>query len=641
MITDELISYITKQKENGLPKESIRARLLGAGWENSDIAEGLSKVFPEVIDKKPDISIPKFVPISSPSNPNDSYREPVEDNTIKEFIPSLKPKPSPASNTPALENKQIESLTSEAPVLASAPSLVKENPIQSFTPRKTFSENFSNNAVLSSYPKDYISSMNNGLNGMPPKKSHAVLFTVIILFLLLCGGGAFAYTKGFFKLPFNVPFVKKDPIATIFSVPQAFKNTTSYTSDVAIVISFPSVSTLIDGLLGGISYVHRGTTADNDSITLSGVLKTDRIKGISDLTLSGKSTLIDSSYDTEIIASKQNYFVNVPNFSDIAPSSAPKPGWVTVLSYDMQTINSLLPGRLQGNPYILKIQEILAQGVREADMNKLNELISSLISSATVSEKDSQVIHGVSTLHYGMNFNHDVSKPIVANMVDVFIHKPDISDTMVVARDNVLSGVKINSIDIWVGKSDMLPYKLVMSISMPLDHLIGSVDGNVDNTIADINITLTPHDFNAPVTIVNPEASVPSVEYINEFKKKQTDMYLEKKFSILSKNANLFFKQNGNKFGTKVNNGNCLATNPQSFWSSIGHKKGTEDTTLLIQNTISELLSFSGGQGMCYSNQNAFAFALVSPSNPSMSLCVDNTGVVKELTKPSSGPICK
>ncbi len=66
MINDELLGYIRGQLSQKVPRESISANLRGAGWAESDIAEGFQALAPAPSPVMPSVVTP--APVSSPAS---------------------------------------------------------------------------------------------------------------------------------------------------------------------------------------------------------------------------------------------------------------------------------------------------------------------------------------------------------------------------------------------------------------------------------------------------------------------------------------------------------------------------------------------------------------------------------------------
>ena len=96
-----------------------------------------------------------------------------------------------------------------------------------------------------------------------------------------------------------------------------------------------------------------------------------------------------------------------------------------------------------------------------------------------------EYVNGTSTVHYSVSTT-------LQSLIGAF------GDALGATGDNALSGQVLGSeldgpltVDVWVGKDDELPYKVVTVASLP----------DPNGTTMTMNLTATFHDYNAPVTL--------------------------------------------------------------------------------------------------------------------------------------------
>ncbi len=144
MTTPELLSFIRAQLAKGSSKDSIKAILMGAGWEVSDISEAFNIIEPAHVE------IPHVAtPISNPVTPT------MSPNTVSKV--DMTPFMTPHVQQPVASPISVGAMPS------------------------------------------------NPMPEVHPKKSHAMLLMMAVIVLLLVGGGgAFAYYSGYFESPVAV-----------------------------------------------------------------------------------------------------------------------------------------------------------------------------------------------------------------------------------------------------------------------------------------------------------------------------------------------------------------------------------------------------------------------------------------------------
>ena len=134
------------------------------------------------------------------------------------------------------------------------------------------------------------------------------------------------------------------------------------------------------------------------------------------------------------------------------------------------------------------------------------DLMNSGVIVATQSYADTN-IDGVKTGHYGF----DVDKKKIVDLVETSSEEfkeaglPAVSDGELLDFKNLLDMIDIKNAEIWIGKEDFLPYKIIADIDIK--------DGN-KGILGTANIELIMGDFNDPVAVTEPADAVPIAEML-------------------------------------------------------------------------------------------------------------------------------
>jgi hypothetical protein len=662
MINDELLSYITAQKMRGVSREVIKSKLLSSGWVEADTEEGLSKVF-TTVNATPALSTPSSIynanintnigESTSVQTPkvDDKYREPVEKEEKpiqkttafqipqrQEFIPTLMPKaqfipparPLTKNDTivqPNL-NQNDSSFQSFRPKQPPEPTALILNP-----------ENYSPNpkmAVTSSYQKDLSVARATSTNIGGYKWLRWVLGTIVIVGIL--GGLAFAYTKGYIKLPFDLPLMKKDPKQVLVLVPESQSKVKTFKFEGDITFKFPSVYSVIGMMMSG----ENAKTSDTDNFTIhnSGTFsRGENNMPLFNMNFVINSSLLDNKIESELHTKEGIMYILFPDLSSTVPSLPIQPGWVSVNANDLDPIINMLPNNV--NKFQMRMQkEFLLNSNKDATWQSVMKILTDTLAKAQIVDKGDEVIYGKDVSHYALSID---SMTVKSTILDVIKTTPDlVSSDNVDQLSGVLNTLTLNTIEVWVGKADNLIYKYSIDASLPLSKILSINDKNLSESMANINITETYYDYGSVVTPNIPDQAssvLQSLEFArNESIDSQTRVAMQVDFANAARDLKKIEGVYGYKSNTK---GDCTNPSMGSLFSPLGHKASSVNTVGSISQQILLILNNTDGRGTCYSTPSAWAVAVPLRNNPTSLFCVDSTGKASDLPTPIKGPVCK
>lgn len=625
MTTPELIEYIKLQSARAIPRAEIKSILVNSGWNPADVEEGLQIVFP-VENRTFDPAFPpasinprpiQTMPATQVNTTKDTYRESVGGaEPLPEFMPTLKPKP--VATTPSSEVAT------------------------SFTPqRATPSTGLNSESLLASYPKDYESLSKMNVVDVPKKRSYALLVTIVLLLLLLGGGGSFLYVKGIFKPAFKVPFLEKEPVVLVEAIPVSLSNVKTFKTDVNIRISFPSVGAVIDGMLGGVSYVPTGKESEKDELVIKSTGTFDLENSKFNLDLGLNNSHLGEEVKTNIVKDGQALFVLVPNLVNLLKENAPIPGFVAMNVGNYEDVISLIPENFSALPEFMQFKNLLVNGLKGEDNSKILSAFNILLKEGTISAVGVEVLHNVNTKHLHIKLEKDKVSTFLQVFADVLFGQEN-TDTIKVKRENFAKDVDIESVDLWLGEDDNLPYKYTFVVSMPMDRVVGNIDQNVDTKIVSFDIQIEQYDFNSAVNITSPENAMPVKNYTDMLHSTFLDTKVRNYLDSFLLNSRLFYEANGKTFGKKSNtSGSCVTPTPGSLFSTIGHKQTASEAIIPAQENLTNILAVTSGRGLCYSTSQSWAIAVPTATDVTKMYCLDSKGRNGVLDKLIKGASCE
>lgn len=628
MVTPELANFIKIELERNISHADITAKLVSAGWLLEDVAEALTQakisntnIQPEVpktnVQEPIQPKVSSFDPYKEPTSTpvtTFTYKPPVEKTApiVPPLMPELIPK--------ALGDTQnsISNIPMTAPKVAEAPKLeLYQNKIEKIVPPATFTPPVA----------------------IPQKRHHYLLrtLTVIIVILFLVGGGFYSYTKGYIKLPFDVPFLKKDPHQILSQLPSKMTDVKSFKSVVDVKATFPALSQIIGMLMGGES----SPTTNTDTISLNTVILYDENSSSdkkSDIVFNGTSTLIDESISINLRKIGDTMYVKPLSGQGLIPKGINLPiDWISLSKSDLE---SLYKDAAIKENIALQAENKDAISNVFSNSNWANIMKTLPIDSTTViKENPEEKISGVDTYHYSIAIDPTLTKNIIHSIANAYGFKA--SDADWVKIDQATSSVIVNNFDLWIGKEDNLLYKSQIIITVPLTKVLNIEDKNLSENNLKLEFLNTFSDYNLPVDITAPENSTSILKIYEEMNKSMEDQSLKNIMSDLA--VSFGDLHNVEKiYGYKSNTtGDCANPLGGSLFSPIGHKKLASTAVSDIAQNIIAFMGKGSGTAACYSTPYAWAIAKAKITDNTKYFCSDSTGSFIETSILLSGPVCK
>jgi len=252
----------------------------------------------------------------------------------------------------------------------------------------------------------------------------------------------------------------------------------------------------------------------------------------------------------------------------------------------------------------------------------------------TILEKlNEEDVDGAPTYHY----KFDIDK----TSLNAFLE-----EAKKIPRDSVLAGrigdlQKAASLsdmtdgEIWIGKLDMLPRKVKLSLHAK-DITTYSASGK-------ISLSMQFFDYNKPVQIETPGDAISIKETIKKSHAKEADAKIKEYLSLIKGDAEKIFASETHYGPASNSSGSC--TNPAlgSLFTPKGHNEEKQPPYKDIEDTILKAISLSEtpGEGDCYSSRTAYAVAIRLMSTPDTYWCIDSNGASGEITKKLSSSTCE
>ncbi len=627
MVTPEILLYVKNQFTRGASKEIIEAKLRAAGWHEDDILDVMKNAQIEVPPMQAIPSVSSSPVVSTPMT-RDPYRESPNDDLMPVMVPKKAPIVAPVAEAiPA--NDPLVSNTVFVPKVMNTPV----SPVSQPTPATSFGMNMGDMPVV-----NVRSEMQSAQNIMPqgPKSRHVMGWIVCILLLLaVCGGGAYVYTKGYIKLPFEVPFLKQDPREVLMRLPETTVQATAWKSDTEVTISFPSVSHIAGMLMTGEAI----DSTDVDTITLNSSNQysnsaTDGVKNI--LNISGKSSLIGPTITSEVRMIGDTGYVFVPDLSGIIPKTFVIPaGWVTIAATDLREGVSLLPKNVTSNP-LLTTNSSGVPAILSLNFPLLLKSFANGMSTVLITEKPDGVV-GMTAVY---NYSLTIDTPTFKTLAHSLLTQVGVTgDTM--ELDKIIDATTIKNFEVWIGKNDNRLYKYDIVLEIPLTKVLSLEDKNLSTNMLSIHASTTYHDYDVANSITAPDASSSVVAIVKQIELKEVDLSREEALEAFAISASGMKLKEGS-YGVKANtNGSCAAPIAGSLFSPLGHKKQAGDSVGIISQSILRLLGVSDDTATCFSTTTAWAVAVPSATTPGEQLCRDSSGTTKKSVVPLTGTVCK
>lgn len=693
MTTEDLINFIQVQIRKNVSRPLITSRLEKAGWHSDDIAEAFRKITPppkhinpEVVPVvKPQIlsqSLPSLsslelvsvppekiianipiipivmIPTVSPleiiipiAQTNDIISNFIEEEPISYQIPeSIEIEPEPTKielKSPTIYNPtplgHFSAQSSEVvkPVFSTNEELIpklipKPKPPLSFHPTDSVVKNLPEAAIITTFPRDVIASQN-VIQELPYKKSKktTIIIFIIIVVLSFIIGAVFAMGWGS-NLLSSFSFVKKDPKVLLINTYSGLKNLQSYKSQTLVTVSSASFANITNGLISG----DRVTSNNKDSISINinSVINNDNngsLSNFKDYIINIKSSLLKNDINSDLKYDGNQSYLFIPNFHLLLPENSPPSGLISIKNNQFDSLLYLIPDTIADKIRNIDIYHILSEGFPKSITNSTQILLKEFIDKASVTEKDSEDIRGVATYHYQMVIDQQAVKKFLSSLFDTFTMP--LSDDDKKNIDEAFGSTTLDTLEIWIGKSDSMVHQFKFSLSTPLSKVINLEDKGIAGNKVTFDWQTTYYDFNVSNTIVIPTDAIP----VTDFLKSALDLKIENTLSLLKPATSLLHNALGS-YGNRSNpTGSCTNPNPGSLFSPVGHTKGANNAVGTIANIMNNILNTTNGSGSCFSTSNAWAASFPLASDPLSAYCVDSNGLSVKLTTPLMGTVCK
>lgn len=635
MVTPELANFVRIELERNVSEVDITSKLISAGWLAADVAEALTQnKIPTTVNVAKVSQNTESAKVSSTQVKGfDPYRESPVDMPQTNFaykVPKTDTSSDPAPLMPDLIPKSIGYMQNQVGSVQ-APTIKPEPAI---APALSEYQNKLEKIVIA---PPVISPVMMAPT-VPKKSSHVIRTILFIVFTLLIIGGLFySYTKGYIKMPFDVPFLKKDPHQVLSEVPSAMTKVKTFKSDTEIKVTFPAVSSIIGMVMGG----EAKTTANTDYVNLNTNISfdnTDMNNRKIDATLTGASSLVEQAISLNLRTIGDTSYAKVSDIQKLVPKEITIPlDWVSVNKNDLDSMyakankdNKILPN--EGN------KNALENFLSSFDLKSLLSKFP-LDANTIIKENPSVLIGSVDTYHYSITVDSVATNKIIHSLATTYGFNFTESDWVEV--DKILSAAQVNTFDVWVGKKDMLLYKIDVVILLPLNKVLSLEDKNLAENTLKFEFINNYHDYNSPLSITAPDNTTSILQVVDMMDKANKDTDMKDTIGALTNSFGKMYDLE-KIYGYKSNlGGSCANPTYGSLYSPTGHKKSAGDVVSSIAKNMISLMSMSGDKALCYSTPYAWAISAPLYSDSTKYYCADNSGAFIESTLPLDGVKCK
>ena len=510
--------------------------------------------------------------------------------------------------------------------------------------KNSLNNNLSKMAMLSSYPKDLLSVNKAKEESVKKNNPKIIKWLILVLAIILIAFGVWAFVSGHISLnKINFSFIKKDPKILLLNNSKVLSSLKSYKIETNIEVSSPSFANITYGLVSGEAVPSQDK--DSFSINTLGIINRNEGNLLSDNFVTIKSSLLQNYITTDIKNNGSDLFISVPDLSEILKENAPESTIVKINEQQFSLIPPLFSKEMETQLNKINIHKILSSGIPSYINNEILSAYNELINNVEITEKGQENIRGIDTYHYGIIADRQLAKNLLSKISDNLVLNLSDGDKEWLAQ--ILSGVTIDSFDVWVGKGDSNIYQYNIVLEIPLSKIIGFEDKSIGNNIVNINWKTTYYDFDISNNIFMPDTSTPVTDFVNNIKetKMKNDV---SSFKQLADNLLKKEKTYGKTSNTK---GSCTNPISGSLFSPTGHSKGAATDISSISLLLNKILGTTGGVGFCYSTPKAWSFTIpIAPSYDPTSIsaedytsffCIDSTGSTLDLATPPTGVICK
>jgi hypothetical protein len=348
-----------------------------------------------------------------------------------------------------------------------------------------------------------------------------------------------------------------------------------------------------------------------------------------------KSSLFRDDINSGIKYGSNGTFIITPDLRKLFGKNAPTPSTVLVDNGQFGLLTNLLPKSLEPKANKINFDKIFSIGLPSYVTGETDAIFQDFLTSASVIEKDPEMIHGVDNYHYVLNSDRQSTKKFLSSFTSIFLNQLSREEKIVL--DEGVGSTSLDTLEIWIGKDDGNIHQYRFVLTTPLSKIIGLDDRGIAGSVVTFDWKTTYYDFDVANDIALPGASINMIDFM----KKIEDMKLKDSIISFKKAADTFHNATGS-YGKRTNpNGSCVNPNPGSLFSPVGHAKGANNAVGNISEILNDILITTNGSLSCYSLSNAWAISAPLLSDSNSYICLDSTGQESILEKPLTGTICK
>lgn len=609
MITQELLSYIKSQHEQGVPQEQVVAALRGNGWMEDDINNAFNTLFPQPV------ATPIVDPVAT-SLPAQEIVQPVQQIIQSEQVQSqpgepMRPMMAQSFAQPIIAQQPVQPLqpVMQEPVIMQQPVMTQAQPMQfSQTVTQAQPMQFSQPGMQTStqMPMQSYNTMSSMEPVMVARKNRMpLLIGIIAILVLLVGGLSYAYYAGYFT-----PLEK--------TTAQAFESMYSAKSASFDITATIDTSGAGKSTAEGLASLSGGAPVNKVSVTAKGMYD------LSDANNQKIATTISVGAGSANIDAELRY-LNKTLYAQL--TKIPATTLIPTLSSFTNKWIALPPegdtGALSETP-IASLPGIDSKIFSSLTTEQKSHLYNLARNSQfiTVTKKESpESINGKLAYH----FYFDLDKKGITqylNQAESYIHEIGKNDSRLSSFD-AASGIKeLDTIqnfvgEAWINKTDKLLAKTNINFS------IVSMNNNEQSTIK-VGVIGIFDKWNEPVMVAAPESSKTLEEIMKDMFADITDGTSSDPLIQASLDeANARAEQA--KLKSLITN---MRASAELFWTNgetySGYCKSEKQTDAAIKCTDSK------------SSFNAYA-----KLDNGKYFCADSTGFAAEIaTLPKAGVVC-
>ena len=584
MITKELLEYIKQESIKGVPLEDIKKVLLENGWGKEDLEVAFKNLYPPtVVSTGVSLDNTKVNTVSTIS-PKDNLVKPVANVVINNPIVN--------STASPLVNPIVNPIS---------------NPINNYVDNTTFAAqvvpntNINNNVVNPYLPnQDKVS-----------KSKLKTIFSIIIVFIVLTGGGlaTYGYFSGYFLSPLSI--LGKSMNATQSLKSESLDSTTTIDWSNMKTEGADSMSPLEMFGAKKMILTYKVDTDDND-------VNNPKFSSEIGLDTGNLNAAFELRFINKVIYAQIKKAPVIPFLGDL---SFVENQWVNfapdALNNDSNATNDSTKAGVDSIIPLdsLKANQKILEGLTQEQKDKVLEITKNAKFIKTVKKMANEDINGESSYHITFELDSEGLKTYLLNIEDYVKTIPGISLPTTLSKedlDKAFSTFKFSPDEIWVGKTDYLPRKLILNFEIV--DAAQPANGSVN-----ISSVMSFSNWNKVLPIVAPTESKPFKEFMDQFLSGAQTRAIDTEIkSSLSSFGDLAKSYNESRGSYK---GFCLSKEVKNFSDNL---KASSKNVLKLS---------------CKDAKDKY---IVSTTlNDGTYFCVDSTSSPKAVSKEPTGLVCE